>query len=588
MGCFILIDSLGDASQLSKIMAACITDDTEIVTHDPLVLDGTPPACGVDTAVNAACSDPEWALDHPDDCPNSSPIESLTILPAEGTVQVAGFYGYRAIATFENGAKKDVTDSSVWSTDNPGIAAVFVAGLIGGIAEGTSTVSAAWRGFMAFATLNVINQCVMYGLDVAIVISRAASMNLCDDGPYCETDTMTRLQKAKQAAKNMVANLVLTDQVAVISFGGIIKENDDGTLTKYQDTTMVQSLTTNRDQVTTALDSIESHDPCVSGAFLNCCTGIGGGLQLAMDELGSSRAQTGQVQKVIVLLTDGVEQICAPDPEIVAQAAKDAGILVIIVALDVPDATFVDCTGGTVSSHEYLTALSSYGLAYFEDSDDLTDIFSRIPNIICEGGYGYSGYQHIVPDDHHYLDELDYTGFINWNVAYCVDLIGRDKWILMPPGHGAYVDLCGTGCGHPGGLVSKETFELQPGNYRLSMDLAGNQRTDYGAKGGDKIGIKLVSNIYDPVSGTNILLNKVVTILNHKQSWQTYTWDINVASTQEVVIEINERPFDIAYQTQQGVVLPVVVGALLDNVLLQNLDSGAILLYDTFDDENEV
>lgn len=562
----------------------CVTDNSELVTHTPLVPTGQSPACGIDT-IPPECKDPLYALDHPGTCANYSPLTTLEIVPDEGTIETGSTFGYRAIAHFENGLSADVSELALWSSSNTGIGAVTGQGLFLGISEGTTGITAAWHGLFDNAILNVSLACYMYGLDVAIVLSRAASMNLCDNGPSCAGSALTRLQKAKLAVANMVGNLKVDDQVAVISFGGIIRFNDDGSVTKFRDARFEQTLTTDRTAIQAAVDAVQSNNPCTTATALNCATGIGGGLDLGMQELTGPRARSGAVKKVLVLLTDGVEQICDPDPVTVAAAAKAADILIIIVALDVPDVDFVDCSSATVGSHNFLVDLSSFGLAYFEDNNGLTDIFSRIPNIICEGHYGYGYYNYIYPASHHYKDQLDYTGFLNWNVAYCVDLIGRDLYVFPAlVGHGAYVDLCGTSCPHPGGLISKTLFHFEPGQYRLSMQLAGNQRTDYSAKGGDRVGI-IISTGSNPSQNA---VNTVVTILNKNQPFQLYQFDFNIAGPMDGYIEIKELPFAPQFQTQPGAVLPVVVGALVNDILLQNLTSGDIMLDDTFDNENLV
>jgi hypothetical protein len=58
-----------------------------------------------------------------------------------------------------------------------------------------------------------------------------------------------------------------------------------------------------------------------------------------------------------------------------------------------------------------------------------------------------------------------------------VDIIGESTaWDLVPPGHGLYVDLDGSG-GNPGLMTTVATFDLAPGYmYTLKYDIAGNLR----------------------------------------------------------------------------------------------------------------
>ncbi len=263
----------------------CISASVEVSVKPPLVKTGTPPACSVDTNIDERCLDPEFAEANPDLCADSSPYESLSIVPSFGSIEVASSFGFRAIAHFANNKTKDVTDASFFSSDNPSIAAPQAPGLLTGIGVGTATVTATWRGKLATATLEVTLQCVSFGLDVAVVVSRSASMNLCDDDPGCVlSNGRTRLVKAKQAVKNMLANLAATDQVTVISFGGIIQFPDGGAVTKLPDTRFETVLTTDRPIIELAIDQIVSNTPCSTETALNCASGIGSGIALATQE----------------------------------------------------------------------------------------------------------------------------------------------------------------------------------------------------------------------------------------------------------------------------------------------------------------
>lgn len=539
-----------------------------IVTTAPdLLTQGVPPACGTDP--DPRCLDPEFALDNPSICANSSPLASLEVLLEEGNTEVGSKYGFRAIAHYENGATKDVTETSAWQTTNQSVGAVFSPGLISGVGVGTTTVKATYRGMFDSAILNVTSQCVMYGLDVAIVVDRSSSMLQLDGSD-------TRLEKAVAAAKDLVSNLQVTDQSAVVSFGGIIKDNGDGTLTKLADATVNGFLTTDKFSTYDSLDAIAPNTPCSpDNATLNCATGIGAGIQRAVTELNSGRAQGGTTQKVIVVLTDGAENICVPDPVTEAAAAKADGFLIIVVALSLPDEDYTDCNGDYVSVHTVLNEISSSGMTYYvDDADELADIFSRIPQIICDGGYGYYGYYYIRPPDEPHLDQLDYTGFANWVVAGCVDLIGRDLWIFFPPsdGHGAYVDLRGTGCVEKETyLLSREFFTILPGNYRVSLDVAGNQRVKTEGSG---LGVRVT--LGNSVDG--YVLDQTVFIADYKQPFTKYTFDFYVGSPTNGPLRI--------ISTQLPDDFPSQVGPLVDNILFANTDTSDIILYDDFESEH--
>jgi hypothetical protein len=79
------------------------------------------------------------------------------------------------------------------------------------------------------------------------------------------------------------------------------------------------------------------------------------------------------------------------------------------------------------------------------------------------------------------LGVVNYGAFTNWNIeGGSVDLIGTGTggaYSDILPGNGLYVDLDGT-TNSGGKLVSKQNFDLSPGEYILSFDLAGSQRGD--------------------------------------------------------------------------------------------------------------
>jgi hypothetical protein len=78
---------------------------------------------------------------------------------------------------------------------------------------------------------------------------------------------------------------------------------------------------------------------------------------------------------------------------------------------------------------------------------------------------------------------LMYHRFRNWEVVDgTVDPVGaHSDWDFLP-GNGLYVDLDGDRPDHvhfqPGALVSREAFELVPGDYVLAFRLAGSHRGD--------------------------------------------------------------------------------------------------------------
>jgi uncharacterized protein YjdB len=82
-------------------------------------------------------------------------LQSLTIFPGNVPV-VPGFpQQASALATYVDGTVQNVSGSVTWSTATPTIATVSAAGVVSGVAAGTSPLSAAFGSFTATATATV-------------------------------------------------------------------------------------------------------------------------------------------------------------------------------------------------------------------------------------------------------------------------------------------------------------------------------------------------------------------------------------------------------------------------------------------------
>ena len=80
-----------------------------------------------------------------------------------------------------------------------------------------------------------------------------------------------------------------------------------------------------------------------------------------------------------------------------------------------------------------------------------------------------------VDSENNGQSQPNYTNFAFWNVVDgCVDLHGPGG-VNPRPGNGLYIDMDGT-CNDAGTLVSKQTFQLHPANWRLELVVAGNSQ----------------------------------------------------------------------------------------------------------------
>ena len=74
----------------------------------------------------------------------SSPavISSIVVSPINGSVIITMTQQFTATAIFTDGTKKDVTGSSTWASSDPTIATVDAGGIVHGVSNGTTTLSA--------------------------------------------------------------------------------------------------------------------------------------------------------------------------------------------------------------------------------------------------------------------------------------------------------------------------------------------------------------------------------------------------------------------------------------------------------------
>lgn len=335
------------------------------------------------------CSDPLYASDHQDVCTDSNgnpvTITSLRINPPSGTTEVGKTYPFKAILTFSDGREKDVTSLSAWSSANTSVATVATTGYATGIAVGASTISATFRTYIAYAQLTVEAACTDGDVDFCLVIDRSGSMQ------EVGSDGKTRMQSAIEATLGFVENVEYsTDQVAVVSFSGTIDETG-ASIVYEQNTTLHTSLTNSKSAVQAAVNAINpDFSQCVvtnsaGKRILSCLTFIGGGLQVAYDELHSSRARA-SAKKCVILLTDGGNNGCEIDPEDVATQMRNEGFVLCVIALAVDDVDkVVPCDSSSILSVKtYLASFTNCDLFFDAKTvNDLPDVYSRMPRIVC-------------------------------------------------------------------------------------------------------------------------------------------------------------------------------------------------------------
>jgi Ca-activated chloride channel family protein len=152
-------------------------------------------------------------------------------------------------------------------------------------------------------------------MSIAVPVERASIMLVTDTSGSMNADDVdpTRIGATRRAATRFVEQVPEGQRIGLVSFA--------------DSATVLQTPTTDRDAVATAIESLGAQ-----GA-----TATGDGLQAALDQL---RARDGQEQApgAIVLLSDG-KRTAGRDPLPVAREAARAGIPVYTISLGTPGGT---------------------------------------------------------------------------------------------------------------------------------------------------------------------------------------------------------------------------------------------------------
>lgn len=296
---------------------------------------------------------------------------ALTVIPAPAYVDVGGTWQFTAVATYNDGSEEDVTANTVW-TGGPGVS-VDSSGLATGISSGTDTVVAEFGGKNDWVTVTIDTICSEQVMDIVLVLNRGASMQT--------PGTVSRMEMVRDAAIKFLDAVAPTEnQTGVVTFAGM--KLMGGPVLKLAEATLDCPLAGDTSILKAAIESMYSiRGPLyfpdeTSGPNTRGERGIGKGLQLAKDELLSCR-NNALAGKVVVLFTDGRDTVGSPDPATVATAIKTAGIVLVVVGLQIPS-----------DYQTSLTSMASPGLAYFVDSaEEVANALVRVPNTICYGAY---------------------------------------------------------------------------------------------------------------------------------------------------------------------------------------------------------
>lgn len=502
----------------------------------------TPPTVPI-APTNPACADPQYTLANPSICNN--PV--LILKPGIGLLCILGEVQLEAFLS-QNGQEMPLTSGVVFSSSNSSIALVGASsGNATGVGAGTAVITATYATLGISATTSLIvmpgsSCCMSNEVSTVFLLDTSQSMGQQFGNAYS-----TKLDYAKAVAVQW-ANQTITikDDVALITFN---------------------STQTTVDNPTSAAGQVASDVGAQNWQAQS--TSIGPALQAAVNLLAASDANT----RTILLLSDGQNEdfATADDPLPVAKAFKNGGGIII-------------CAGCRASGSGYnlLNAIATGGFfinAYPGIENASISEVMGLKGYICAGNCCTPG------DTYEAVGALNYTGFKNWNVDFgTVDLIGNGFFDLLP-GNGLYIDMAGSSPIFPGQITTKQSFTFQPNiTYRLSFDLAGNQRANLPGYAlvaqivpmGNEVQINAAGMQVAQPSPT--IFSQTVFVSDYTQPFTKYAFSFTVPVAVTGFICFTQL-------FTQGSADPDY-GVLLDDVALDDTTDGINLFTDTFDGEN--
>ena len=505
---------------------------------------GTP---GPGGPTDPRCSDAAFAIANPDICPAQT---ELILKPSVALTCALGSVQYRAF-NVTNGVEVDVTSECIFATSNMNIALIgAISGNCTGVSQGEATISATRKGITAVATLTVMGNtggsghcCDNEKVAMMVMVDTSWSMSQT----FASGNYSTRLDFAKAAATRFISEVNATkDIVGLLSFNlaGILPLSSP-----VADNASVEAMVSDIAQTQQKTE------------FYNA-------LSEAILELNDATADL----RVIVLISDGEDTSPAAgnaydganNPITLLSNFRDSGGIVI-------------CLGCRASGSGFarLSEFSTGGFfinAYPGIESDSLDFLSGLKGYICAGNCTPEGDVMVG------TGQLNYDAFTNWTVTDGhVDLIGPGLFDFLP-GNGLYVDLAGSTLAAYGKMTSKNSFSLTAGHtYRLSVQLAGNQRLDaspYSAV--VRVFVRVFYGTAEPE-----LLRQTIVINDYSQDFADYSFSFTAPSDVDAYISIQENAVPASLTG-----IEPFFGLLLGKVQFEDTTDLVNLLTDNFDTEN--
>lgn len=482
---------------------------------------------------DARCSDSDFAIANPSICPT---VPALIIKPASVVLCEGNSTQFR-VASYANGVETELTEGVEFSSSDLSIFPIGVNGGAGtAIAAGDVTIAATYQGVTVHAKIKILpgeNCCSQVTVYSSIVLDISRSMSLTFGSGY-----PTRLDFGKAAANG---------------YGGVILQNEDG----YKDFIKVWSLA----ETTTDVLGAWSQDAASIMAAITTQqqTQLKTNLLRAFTVVGAELLATDATVKVLVIVSDGEQTSTEATKQQVLTAAADfksQGGIVIVVGIRASGDGF-----------DTLQRIASGG--YFVNATPSTmqtalDALNFMKNMVCAGDCLPQG------DTFANVPTLNYSNFQNLEVlSGRVNLLGPGLLDFIP-NHGLYVEMAD---GVKAILRTIDSFTLLSTNdYRISFDLAGNQREAVAGQGVKVYARQVGAQPSDP----NIFEQSIFP--EFSDGFTRYTFDFSPIATVTVKL----------YFEQLGTDANPIGGNLLDHIKFENATDGSLLMEDNFDSENLV
>jgi len=151
--------------------------------------------------------------------PINNLLQSIAITPTSPSVQVGATLQFKAMGTYSDGTVVDITGAVGWTSSNPAIATIYLAGgLATGVSLGTATVTAAMNGITKAVPLQVVAASPTLTL---IVVTPSAPANLTKGTTQQFTATGTYSDGSTQNLTSQLTWESANPGVATINSAGL-------------------------------------------------------------------------------------------------------------------------------------------------------------------------------------------------------------------------------------------------------------------------------------------------------------------------------------------------------------------------------